>query len=44
MTMKIQQFLLVLIGSLFPYVVNANITENIYFTHIGLVEGLSHST
>lgn len=44
MTMKIQYFLLALIGSLLPYILNASIIENIHFTHIGLVDGLSHST
>ncbi|WP_291528908.1 two-component regulator propeller domain-containing protein [Bacteroides sp. UBA939] len=42
--MRIQQLLLVLSGVLFPYVMKANIIENIHFEHIGLVEGLSHST
>ncbi len=36
--------MLVLSGVLFPYVMKANIIENIHFEHIGLVEGLSHST
>lgn len=42
--MKILQYLLVLLGGLFPYVLNAGIAEDIYFSHIGLEEGLSHST
>ncbi|HCC51958.1 MAG TPA: hybrid sensor histidine kinase/response regulator [Porphyromonadaceae bacterium] len=42
--MRIQQLLLVLLGGLFPYVMKAGITENIHFDHIGLAEGLSHST
>lgn len=42
--MKILQCLLVVFGSLFPHVLNAGIAEDIYFTHIGLEEGLSHST
>lgn len=42
--MKTLQFLLVLLGGLFPCVLNAGVTEGIYFSHIGLKEGLSHST
>lgn len=42
--MKTLQFLLVLLGGLFPCVLNAGVTEDIYFSHIGLKEGLSHST
>ena len=42
--MKIQQYLLVLLEVLFPYMLNADITEDIHFSHIGLEEGLSHST
>ncbi|WP_300701633.1 two-component regulator propeller domain-containing protein [Bacteroides sp.] len=42
--MKIKQILLVLLGALFPYILNAGITEDIYFSHIGMEEGLSHST
>ena len=44
MYIRIQQLLLVLLGGLFPYVMKAGITENIHFDHIGLAEGLSHST
>ena len=40
--MKIQQYLLVLLEVLFPYMLNADITEDIHFSHIGLEEGLSH--
>lgn len=42
--MKIQQYLLVLLEVLFPYMLNADVTEDIHFSHIGLEEGLSHST
>lgn len=42
--MKIKQILLVLLGGLFPYVLNAGPTEDIYFSHIGMEDGLSHST
>lgn len=42
--MKIKQILLVLLGGLFPYILNAGFTEDIYFSHIGMEEGLSHST
>lgn len=42
--MKIFQFLLVLLVGLFPMMLNANTSEDIHFTHIGLEEGLSHST
>ena len=42
--MKIFQFLLVLLVGLFPMMLNSNTSEDIHFTHIGLEEGLSHST
>lgn len=41
---RIRQFLLVLWAGLFSYSMKASTTESLYFTHIGLVEGLSHST
>lgn len=42
--MKIIQTLLVLLGGLFPFMLNAGTTEDIYFSHIGMEDGLSHST
>lgn len=42
--MKIIQTLLVLLGGLFPFILNAGTTEDIYFSHIGMEDGLSHST
>ena len=42
--MKIIQTLLVLLGVLFPFILNAGTTEDIYFSHIGMEDGLSHST
>ena len=42
--MKIKQILLVLLGGLLPHILNAGSTEDIYFSHIGMEEGLSHST
>lgn len=42
--MKILKFLLVLLGGIIPKVLNADLAESIHFTHIGLEEGLSHST
>lgn len=42
--MKVLQFLSILLGVLFPYVLNADMADNIYFAHIGLDDGLSHST
>ena len=42
--MKKLRFLLVLLGGLFPFLLYADITDNIHFSHIGLEEGLSHST
>ena len=42
--MKIIQILLVLLGGLFPFILNAGTTEDIYFSHIGMEDGLSHST
>lgn len=36
--------LLVLLGGLFPFILNAGTTEDIYFSHIGMEDGLSHST
>ena len=44
MTIRIKQFLFVLWASLFSYVMDASTTDNIHFTHLGLVEGLSHCT
>lgn len=44
MIMKILQLLLVLFVGLFPFDLNVNAAEDIYFTHIGLEEGLSNST
>ena len=32
--MKIQQYLLVLLEVLFPYMLNADITEDIHFSHL----------
>ncbi len=45
-TMKILQYLLVFLGTSFPtcYMLHADVTEDIHFSHIGLEEGLSHST
>ena len=40
--MKIIQTLLVLLGGLFPFMLNAGTTEDIYFSHIGMEDGLSH--
>lgn len=34
--MKIIQTLLVLLGGLFPFMLNAGTTEDIYFSHIGM--------
>ena len=34
--MKIQQYLLVLLEVLLPNMLNADITEDIHFSHIGL--------
>lgn len=42
--MKMNHFLLALLGIIFPCIVNAGTNEDFYFTHIGLEEGLSHST
>lgn len=42
--MKILKFLLVLLGGIIPKVLNADLAESIHFSHIGLEEGLSHST
>lgn len=42
--MKTRFLLLVLLGGLFPGALNASIIEDIHFSHIGLEEGLSHST
>ncbi|GAE83871.1 two-component system sensor histidine kinase/response [Bacteroides reticulotermitis JCM 10512] len=42
--MKTRFLLLVLLGGLFPSALNASIIEDIHFSHIGLEEGLSHST
>ena len=42
--MKIRHCLLTLLGLLIPAVLNAVVTDEIHFTHIGLEEGLSHST
>ena len=42
--MKIYQYLLMLLGVLFPCILNAGVAEDIHFSHIGLEEGLSHST
>ncbi|MDE5700918.1 MAG: hybrid sensor histidine kinase/response regulator, partial [Bacteroides sp.] len=42
--MRIKQFLFVLWASLFSYAMDASTTDNIHFTHLGLVEGLSHCT
>lgn len=42
--MKIIQILLVLLGGLSPCILNAGVTENFYFSHIGMEDGLSHST
>ncbi|WP_373722081.1 ligand-binding sensor domain-containing protein, partial [Bacteroides heparinolyticus] len=42
--MKIFQFLSVLLGGLFPCMMYAAIMEDIRFSHIGLEDGLSHST
>ena len=42
--MKKKQILSVLLGVLFPYILNAGATEDIYFSHIGMEDGLSHST
>ena len=36
--MKIFQLLLVLLVGLFPFALNVNAAEDIYFTHIGLEE------
>ena len=41
--MKIYQYLM-LLGVLFPCILNAGVAEDIHFSHIGLEEGLSHST
>lgn len=41
---EIIQTLLVLLGGLFPFILNAGTTEDIYFSHIGMEDGLSHST
>lgn len=41
---EIIQTLLVLLGGLFPFMLNAGTTEDIYFSHIGMEDGLSHST
>lgn len=42
--MKIFQFLSVFLGGLFPCILYAAIMEDIRFSHIGLKDGLSHST
>ena len=42
--MKIQHYLLLLLVGLFPWMLNAATTEDIRFAHIGMEEGLSHST
>ena len=42
--MKIVSYLLLLFGITFPLLLHADITEDIRFSHIGLEEGLSHST
>lgn len=41
--MKILQSLLFILG-LFPCLLHAHTAEDMYFTHVGLEEGLSHST
>jgi len=42
--MKRLQYLLVILSALFPFVLHADVANEIHFSHIGLEEGLSHST
>lgn len=42
--MKTHLYWLLLLGGLLPFIVNAATTDGIRFSHIGMEEGLSHST